>query len=66
MTGTTIVALISVIASSIVALTGVIVPQVLVARERRATQVASTWKLVARHAIDSLFRGPLILHTSLA
>jgi Na+-driven multidrug efflux pump len=34
-TGTTIVALISVIASAIVALTGVIVPQVLGARERR-------------------------------
>lgn len=38
MTGTTIVALISVIASSIVALTGTIVPQVLGARERAREQ----------------------------
>lgn len=47
MTGTTIVALISVIASSIVALTGVIVPQLLGARERRATQLlahGSWWR----------------------
>ncbi|MBO0823435.1 MAG: hypothetical protein J2P27_06190 [Actinobacteria bacterium] len=35
MTGTTIVALISVIASAVVALTGTIVPQVLGGRERR-------------------------------
>jgi hypothetical protein len=46
-TGTTIVALISVIASSIVALTGVIVPQVLGTRERRVTQLlahGSWWR----------------------
>jgi hypothetical protein len=46
-TGTTIVALISVIASSIVALAGVIVPQVLGTRERRATQLlahGSWWR----------------------
>jgi hypothetical protein len=44
-TGTTIVALISVIASSIVALTGTIVPQVLGAREQSVTQLLShgTW-----------------------
>jgi hypothetical protein len=66
---TTIVALISVIASSIVALTGTIVPQVLGARERaqeRNVTVAGSRKLVARQEIGSLFRDPFLLHTSLA
>lgn len=47
MTGTTIVALISVIASSIVALTGVIVPQILGTREQRVAQLlahGSWWR----------------------
>ena len=47
MSGTTVVALISVLASSIVALTGVIVPQVLGAREQRAAQLlahGSWWR----------------------
>ena len=41
MTGTTVVALISVVASAVVALTGVIVPQVLGGRERRVAHFLS-------------------------
>lgn len=55
MAGTTIIALISVIASSIIALTGIIVPQILGAKERRITQllVHGSWWRDTRSALYS-------------